>query len=120
MAREQLLTQRSFMKHLFLIIAAALAVAVQTIAAPIGTAFTYQGHLTDRGRPATDVYDFQFTLHVDPVTNRPLPIAVQKNDVPLTNGLFTVELDFAWVSHAHARYLQIEVRAGDSTGAYPP
>ena len=32
-------------------------------AAPLDTAFTYQGHLTDEGSPANGHYDFQFELY---------------------------------------------------------
>jgi len=33
----------------------------QLFAAPLGTAFTYQGRLTDGANPATGIYDLRFT-----------------------------------------------------------
>lgn len=30
--------------------------------APISTAFTYQGRLTDQGQPANGTYDFRFVI----------------------------------------------------------
>jgi hypothetical protein len=32
-------------------------------AQPLGTAFTYQGRLTDAGSPGSGTYDFQFILY---------------------------------------------------------
>ena len=39
-------------------------------------------------------------------------------DKAVSNGLFTVRLDFGAVSDGDARYLQIGVRPGSSTGAF--
>lgn len=38
-------------------------------AAPLGTAFTYQGQLTDRGNPANGNYDLQLTLPDSPAAD---------------------------------------------------
>src|SRR5438132_5929255 len=63
-------------------------------AAAQGTAFTYQGRLTDGAGPATGNYDLRFTIYdsiggpaavAGPVTNSPTAVC---------NGLFTVTLDF--------------------------
>jgi len=35
------------------------------LAAPFGTAFTYQGRLNSGGNPASGVYDLRFTLYED-------------------------------------------------------
>lgn len=90
------------------------------------TAFTYQGRLTDGGSPANGVYDFQFGLYntaamvVAPEKESPtlLPPPIAKNDVTVTSGLFTVELDFGVSFTGEALYLEIAVRPGASTGAY--
>ncbi|MBU0491720.1 MAG: hypothetical protein KKB13_07715 [Chloroflexi bacterium] len=88
--------------------------------ASLGTAFTYQGRLTDGGSPASGQYDFQFTLHDDPTADSPVgsPVAVDNKQV--TEGLFTVSLDFGAVFGGDALYLAIGVRPGSSTGAYTP
>ena len=36
-----------------------LGASVSVWAAPVGTAFTYQGRLTDGGSPANGLYDFK-------------------------------------------------------------
>src|SRR5260221_7720794 len=59
-----------------------------------GTAFTYQGRLTQSGNPANAQYEMQFTLF-DAVTNgNPIGTPISVTPVAVTNGLFTVTLDF--------------------------
>jgi hypothetical protein len=76
-----------------------------------GTAFTYQGRLADTGSPANGVYDFQFTIFdalsggnlvAGPITNR---------SVTVTDGLFTVNLDFGTLAFpGAARWMGIGVK----------
>jgi hypothetical protein len=95
--------------------------APQGVTAPqadVGTAFTYQGMLTDGGSPADGEYDFQFTLHDDPTAGTPVGSPVAIEDHLVTDGLFTVHLDFGQVFGGAARFLEIGVRPGNSGGAY--
>jgi len=86
-----------------------------------GTAFTFQGRLNDGGSPATGSYDLRFTLHdslagVAQVAG-PLTIA----PVGVTNGLFTVSLDFGTGAfNGAARWVQIGVRTNGSAAAHTP
>ena len=81
------------------------------------TAFTYQGRLNSGNVPATGTYDFRFQVYnalnsvvAGPLTNAP---------VGVTNGLFTVTLDFgAGVFDGSLRSLEIGVRTNGNTGAY--
>ena len=84
---------------------AAITVAVVglelAIAAPMGTAFTYQGRLELNGQPVSEAVDACFTLYdaatagsafgatlcFDGQAGDPAPIIVE-------NGQFTVKLDF--------------------------
>jgi hypothetical protein len=86
--------------------------------APLGTAFTYQGWLTDGGSPAEGEYDFHFSLHDDPTADSPVagPVAIEDHHVE--QGLFTVRLDFGEAFTGTARFLEIGVRPGDSGGAF--
>jgi hypothetical protein len=60
-----------------------------------GTAFTYQGRLSDTNGPANGVYDLLFTVWGVPSGGgTSLGPAVITNGVPVTNGLFTVTVDF--------------------------
>lgn len=89
--------------------------------AVVGTAFTYQGRLTDNGNPASGTYDFEFKLYdgADPTTAMQIGAAVALEDVAVTNGLFTVSLDFGTSAFVgQARWLQVGVRPGTDAGAY--
>jgi len=87
--------------------------------APLGYAFTYQGQLLDDGNPATGSYDFQFDLYDHPSTGTKVGGPINLEDIGVNAGLFTVQLDFGPTAFTgHARFLEIGVRAGDSSGAY--
>ncbi|MCL4790211.1 MAG: hypothetical protein KJ070_26095 [Verrucomicrobia bacterium] len=76
-----------------------------------GTAFTYQGRLQNDGGPASGIYDLRFTIHDAATAGATLGAAILTNGVPVTNGLFTVTLDFgANVFTGPARWLEIAVR----------
>jgi hypothetical protein len=84
-----------------------------------GTAFTYQGRLTDNGIPANGNYDLRFFIYdaltggsvvAGPITNAP---------VAVSNGLFTVALDFgSGVFTGPSRWLQIGARSNGLAVAY--
>ena len=85
--------------------------------APVGTAFTYQGKLIDGGAPANGTYDFTFALYDALSGGAQVGSTVTRNGVTVTEGLFTVQLDFGAVFDGTALYLEIGVRPG-SGGAY--
>lgn len=90
-------------------------------AAQMGTAFTYQGRLSEAGVPAEGEYDFEFKLYDDPnvVVGVQQGSTVNKDDQQVSAGLFTVQLDFGSdVFDGDTRYLEIGVRPGAETGAY--
>ena len=77
---------------------ALLAIAILnpqlTTARAQGTAFTYQGTLADGGSPANGSYDLIFALF-DAVTHGTQQgVTVTNAATPVTNGQFTVTLDF--------------------------
>lgn len=83
------------------------------------TAFTYQGRLTDAGNPANGVYDLQFRLFDALIGGNQVASTVIREDVAVSNGLFTVTLDFGAAAFPGAnRWLEISVRPGVSTGAF--
>ena len=90
-------------------------------AAPMGTAFTYQGRLIDANNPADGEYDFQFKLYDDAntITGNQLGDAIDINELNVIDGYFTVELNFgSGIFTGNARWLEIGVRPGDSTGGF--
>ncbi len=86
---------------------------------PLDTTITYQGRLRlNGGRYVSDRCDFQFELY-DAATGGSRvggPLAV--SDVPVTDGYFTVELDFGSVFDGSDRYLAIAVRCPTGSGGY--
>lgn len=87
--------------------------------AVIGTAFTYQGRLTDNGAPANGKYDFIFALYDGETGGTQIGGNLPKDDIEVKDGFFTVSLDFGNVFDG-ARYLEIGVRPGVSTDSYTP
>src|SRR5262245_51144378 len=84
-------------------------------AAPIGTAFTYQGSLNDNGTAPTGLYDFRFSLWDAMVGGNQAGATLVLDDRQVTSGVFNLDLDFGSALYAgDARWLQIEVRQGRS------
>lgn len=87
--------------------------------APLGNAFTYQGQLKRDGRPVTDNCDMVFRLYDQDTLGSQVGDAITTT-VPITDGLFTVQLDFGLAAEGGAftgdrRWLGIKVRcAGES------
>lgn len=77
-----------------------------------GTAFNYEGRLNDTGQPANGMYDFRFTIYDS--TNVPgtvIASPVTNSATGVTNGLFSVTLDFgAGVFNGPPRWLEIAAR----------
>ncbi len=88
--------------------------------ATLGTAFTYQGRLTDTGgNPLPGPCDFQFSLWDASSGGVQLGSLQTKSNMPLENGYFSTALDFdAAVFQGDARYLQIAVRCPAGSGDY--
>ncbi|MDD5371206.1 MAG: hypothetical protein PHQ40_19155, partial [Anaerolineaceae bacterium] len=80
----------------------------------IGNGLTYQGRLVQAGKPAQGSFDFRFTLYDQPAGGSTQGISLQINNVPVVDGLFSVELDFGVNYDGSVYYLQPEVRVGNS------
>jgi len=83
-----------------------------------GTAFTYQGHLTEDGGLANGAYDLRFSLYDAEQVGLQVGSTLDIEDVLVTNGMFTASLDFGGVFDGTALWLEIAVRAGSSDGEY--
>ena len=109
---------------LFFISGVVTVTRAQTDRAPeatLGSAITYQGYLTDNNAPANGIYDFQFRLFDSATGGSQAGATVTVEDVTVTNGLFIAQIDFGTaVWQGQARYLDVGVRLGSSTGAYDP
>lgn len=83
-------------------------------------AFTYQGRLTDdSGTPLTGTYDFVFKLYDAAGSGTQIGSTVTVSDYAVQDGLITTQLDFGSTAfEGDARWLEIGIRAGSSSGAY--
>lgn len=111
------------MKNKLVVVALALlAWLTFTAAGPMafsqGTAFTYQGRLNDGANLANGIYDLQFAIYDS--TNLPGTMVsgpVTNSATQISNGLFTVSLDFgANVFNGADRWLDISVRSNGVPG----
>ena len=86
--------------------------ASNLVAAPSGSAFTYQGRLNVGGNPANGSYDLQFAVFDAPSGGNQVGLILTNAATAVSNGLFTVTLDFgAAVFTGANRWLAINVRS---------
>jgi len=105
---------RSNLKTLTLV--TLLGVVSSTALCAQTTAFTYQGQLIDGGGPAQGLYDLGFRVYDAPTDGNLQGIGLGFNAWPVTNGLFTVELDFGTnVFTGQPLWLQIEVQTNGTS-----
>ncbi len=90
-----------------------LAVTCLILTCPIvraeGTAFTYNGKLNDGANPGNGNYDLRFALF-NAVTNGNAAGLLTNTATGITNGLFTVTLDFGSVFNGSNYWLEIAAR----------
>ncbi len=116
--------KQSLVKYLFLLmmvmgLLVGVARAKDLSSESVGTAFTYQGRLTNGGRPVTGACDFKFSLWdaASDGVQVGSPIIAQR--LYVRGGLFTVTLDFGnSVTWNSSRWLQIQVRCPAGVGSY--
>lgn len=94
------------------IIPLTLALLCSTSALAQPTAFTFQGRLTDAGRPASGLHDFRFRLwNADSGGLVVAPVACIDN-LQVANGQFTATIDFGTAfTTAGSRFIEVDVRS---------
>jgi hypothetical protein len=109
------------MQHLYAFAKSSLGLACLVLFFCTGVAvaqtstFTYQGRLTDNGTPGNAIFDLQFSLYdtatVGTGALQGSPNTVTNPSVQVTDGVFTVQLDFGAVAFSGGdRFLEINVR----------
>lgn len=95
---------------------AAVTVYAKSVARPtapqvaLGTGFIYQGQLKSNGNPVTGDCDMAFRLYDDDAPGGSQVGAALTTTVPVTDGLFSVQLDFGTGGFTgEARWLGIQV-----------
>ncbi len=85
----------------------------------VGTAFTYQGRLTDGGSPANGSYDLNFRLLDSGSGGSQVGTRIERRNRLIEDGLFTELLDFgSGVFDGDERWLEVGVRPGGSSVPY--
>ncbi len=97
--------------YFLLILALAVSIAGQT------TEFTYQGSLRDGANAATGNYDFEFRIYDASSGGSQFGSTLTRSGVSVSNGIFSVPLDFGFTFPGPDRYLDIRVR-GAGGGAF--
>ena len=102
---------KSTLKLIALALLAVLTLNLQlSTAFAQGTAFTYQGQLQNNGSPASGTYNLQFSLFNVSSGGSAVAGPLTSSGVIVTNGLFTVQIDFgAGVFTGAINWLQIGV-----------
>ena len=104
---------RLFYKKRFIFVVVLLSILVcATTTLGQSSSFTYQGRLTDGGSAANGNYDVQFALFDSLSGWTQIGSTQTLNTVAVSNGIFTVGLDFGASSFTGAnRFLEISARA---------
>lgn len=105
---------------LFAVMSAALCIVLAGHLTAQTTTFTYQGRLADGAAPANGTYQVQFSLYDALTGGTQQGSTITNNSVSVTNGVFTVQLDFSpatpFATGAN-RWIEIAVRkAADPPG----
>lgn len=79
-----------------------------------GTAFTYQGELSEAGVRAEGRFDLRFRLFSDAAATTPVGPTLCADNVGVVGGRFAASLDFgSGTFDGQTRYLRVEVRRDD-------
>lgn len=105
-----------------LVSAAVIAAACGSAVAQVGTAITYQGQLKNSGNAVNSATDMEFSLWTAASGGSQVGSTVTSLAVSVTQGLFTVPIDFGVNPYTadQALWLQIAVRNPAGAGAYIP
>ena len=114
------------MNHLILtpfrrgILWAALLALSAVVGSAQSAAISFQGQLADGNVPATGRYDFVFRLFGAATGGAEVAPTVLTADLAVTNGHFSVALDFGVAAYAGGppRWVQVEVRTASTADAY--
>lgn len=99
-------------------VAILLSITTASISAQT-TAFSYQGSIKDGANPANGNYDFEFALYDALSGGTQIGSTLTRSAVSVSNGIFSVNLDFGQNFPGANRFLEIHVRQSGG-GAFTP
>ena len=94
--------------------------AGRAVAQPLDTSFTYQGELAASGSPVSGAYDLRFRLYTAEAGGTQVGSTLCVDNVTVTNGRFSVVLDFGGQFAGQQRFLEVDVRADTGQGCEDP
>ncbi|MDR3385755.1 MAG: hypothetical protein P4L92_01780 [Rudaea sp.] len=104
-------------KFICVFVASALIAGIASATA-LGTAFTYQGQLSNGGSPANGNFDLEFALYTV-ATGGTAADTVDVSGVAVSEGLVNAAVDFTDIPfNGQALWVEVRVRPGGTTGAY--
>lgn len=104
-------------KNTKFILVAVISLLMNVAAVAQTSEFTFQGKLNDQNAAANGVYDLSFKLYDS--SSLQIGSTLARDDVQVSNGTFTVTLDFgASAFDGSQRMIEISVRPGSSSGAF--
>jgi hypothetical protein len=104
------------MRPIASVFAGLLLASTLALQAHASTAFTYQGELSSNSVLANGDYDFRFILYSADVGGAQIGPIVTQAAVPVTQGIFSVQLDFGVVFGSADSWLDIAIKpAGGPT-----
>jgi hypothetical protein len=107
------------MKRKLLCIGLPALLAGSVMAAPMGTALSYQGELAVGGNPTNGSYDLRFTLYDDASGGAAVAGPITNSAVDVTNGLFKTTVDFGdSVFDGDALWLELAARSNGVAEAF--
>jgi len=90
-----------------------------SLAAPLGSAVSFQGRLMESGQPASGVYDIRIALFADAEGGGPVGPILTNLDTTVSGGLFSTTLDFGVVPFDGTAYwLELGVRPAGSADPF--
>jgi hypothetical protein len=111
--KESMMKTLRLMVMIFLVL-----ISTPALAELLGTGFTYQGQLIQSGTEVTDQCDFNFGIWDTLTLGTEVTTSVDKLNVNINEGVFSVELDFGGgVFDGNARWLEIAVVCPSGGGA---
>ncbi|WP_376692711.1 hypothetical protein [Wenzhouxiangella sp. EGI_FJ10409] len=99
----------------FLLLITILSMTAVPASAQTETTITYQGQLQDAGGPFTGTPGMEFRLFDSLIDGNQIGAATVLSAVPVTDGLFQVELDFGATYESGPLYLEIMVSGNTLT-----
>jgi hypothetical protein len=102
-----------------LTIAATLVLSAAILAqTPMDATFTYQGLIKQSGIPVNGTCDFRITLYDAASGGSQIGTTQANAGVAVSNGLFTVELNFGPAFQGNKSWLDIQARCPSSSGSF--